>query len=133
MSGPMRARVAAGAAGAPLGSILSIVEALTVALTEENEALRRGTSPIAYQSYNERKSHALLMLNRLAPTLPADALDGPFKTAVAELHKGLTLNKQLLGLQLQAAQAVSDMIVRAIRDGQSDGTYSGWPDAYSQT
>ncbi len=36
----------------------------------------------------------------------------------------LETNRRLLSTQLKAARAVSDIITRAIRDSQSDGTYS---------
>ncbi|HZZ61570.1 MAG TPA: hypothetical protein VFE63_10385 [Roseiarcus sp.] len=33
------------------------------------------------------------------------------------------MNRRALGVQLKPAAAIADIIARAIRDGQSDGTY----------
>jgi len=44
--------------------------------------------------------------------------------ALGDLQRRLETNRRLLSTQLKAARAVSDIITQAIRDSQSDGTYS---------
>jgi hypothetical protein len=66
----------------------------------------------------------LLELNRLVPALGRAAAAGPLREALADLHAKLEINRRALALQLKASAAVSEIIARAIRDGQSDGTYT---------
>jgi hypothetical protein len=46
------------------------------------------------------------------------------REALADLHAKLEINRRALALQLKACVAVSEIIFRAIRDSQSDGTYT---------
>jgi hypothetical protein len=46
--------------------------------------------------------------------------------ALDALRVKLDANQRLLRIQLNAARKVSDIIARAIQDGQSDGTYSAY-------
>ncbi len=103
--------------------ILPVVDRLRQTLDEENEDIaRRG--PVDYHAYNLRKSQGLLELNRLAPALADNQVGPVLRAALADLHAKLETNRRMLRTQLQAAQAVSDIIARAIRESQSDGTYS---------
>jgi hypothetical protein len=120
---PSFAAADSGRSQSPHAMILSVIGRLSQTLDEENDDIaRRG--PVDYPAYNLRKSQGLLELNRLAGAL-ADKQVGPvLRAALADLHAKLETNRRLLRTQLQAAQAVSDIIARAIRDSQSDGTYS---------
>jgi len=107
----------------PAAVVLSVVERLLVALDEENSAIsRRGA--VDYDAFNRRKSQGLLELNRLAPSLAGMRLTPALGGALRDLQARLEANRRLLSTQLTAARAVSDIIARAIRDSQSDGTYS---------
>ena len=106
-----------------LAMVLPVVERLSQAVEAENKALQlRG--PVDYLGYSQRKSQGLMELNRLRPAL--DGLrDNPLaRAAIADLSSRLEVNHRLLGIQLKAAQTISRLVSRAIRDGQSDGTYS---------
>ncbi len=107
----------------PIAMILPVVDRLRRTLDEENEDIgRRGS--VDYHAYNLRKSQGLLELKRLAPAL-ADMQVGPvLRVALADLYTKLETNRRLLRTQLKAAQAVANIIARAIRESQSDGTYS---------
>jgi hypothetical protein len=110
-------------AQSPAAMILPVVDRLRQALDEENEDIaRRGA--VDYHAYNMRKSQGLLELKRLAPAL-ADKQVGPvLRVALADLYTKLETNRRMLRTQLNAAQAVANIIARAIRESQSDGTYS---------
>ncbi len=82
---------------------------------------------VDYHAYNLRKSQGLLELNRLAPAFANHQIGPVLRAALADLHAKLETNRRLLRTQLLAAQAVSNIIARAIRDSQSDGTYSAHP------
>jgi len=107
----------------PIAMILPVVDRLRRTLEEENEDIARRGS-VDYHAYNLRKSQGLLELKRLAPAL-ADTQVGPIlRVALADLYTKLETTRRMLRTQLRAAQAVSNIIARAIRESQSDGTYS---------
>jgi len=102
---------------------LPMVERLTRTIAAETEDIAAGR-PAPYELYGQRKAQGLLELNRLGPAF-GGAKDGErLRAALAKLNAALEANKRALGVQLKASIAVADIIARAIRDGQSDGTYT---------
>lgn len=83
-----------------------------------------GAGSVPYEAYSAQKNQGLLELSRLLPALegvtPSDAL----REALVDLAAELEINRRALGVQLKASAAVAEMIARAIRNGQSDGTYT---------
>ena len=123
MSQPLRRALSPGA-----GAALPIIERLIATLDAENRDLEQGRR-VKYEAYSLSKNQGLLELNRLIPALAgAAAAAGPLRDALAELHAKLEINRRSLAVQLKACEAVSEIITRAIQDGQSDGTYtaSAW-------
>jgi hypothetical protein len=102
---------------------LPIVERLIATIDAENQDLARARRP-QYEVYSLRKNQGLLELNRLMPMLDPASLGGPLRVALAYLQAKLEANRQALAVQLKACAAVSEILARAIQDGQSDGTYS---------
>jgi hypothetical protein len=82
---------------------------------------------VPYDAYSKGKNHGLLELTRLIPSLKPAAAQGALREALLSLVAELEANRRALGLQLKASAAVADIIARAIRDGQSDGTYDARP------
>ncbi len=105
-----------------LAMALPIVERLRQTVGEETADIAAGR-PVAYQAYSLRKNQGLLELNRLLPALGQASAGGPLRAALADLDAKLEINRHALGVQLEASAAVADIIARAIREGQSDGTY----------
>jgi hypothetical protein len=118
MSLPPRRAQSPGATAA-----LPIIERLNAAIDAENRDLEQGRR-VKYEAYSLSKNQGLLELNRLIPALAGAAAAGPVRDALADLHAKLEINRLALAVQLKACQAVSDIITRAIQDGQSDGTYT---------
>jgi hypothetical protein len=116
-----RAQLPAAAAALP------IIERLLATIHSENCDLEQGLR-VKYDAYSQRKNQGLLELNRLLPALAGAATAGPLRGALSELHAKLEINRRALAVQLKACEAVSEIITRAIQDGQSDGTYtaSAW-------
>jgi len=102
---------------------LPIVQRLIATIDAENRDLEQGRR-VKYEAYSLSKNQGLLELNRLAPALRVATAAGPLRDALAELHAKLELNRQALAVQLKACHAVSEIIARAIQNGQSDGTYT---------
>jgi hypothetical protein len=118
MSQPPRRPQSPAAAAA-----LPIVQRLVATIDAENRDLEQGRR-VKYEAYSLSKNQGLLELNRLAPALRVATASGPLRDALAELHAKLELNRQALAVQLKACHAVSEIIARAIQNGQSDGTYT---------
>jgi hypothetical protein len=102
---------------------LPIVERLIATIDAENGDLEQG-GPAQFEAYSLRKNQGLLELNRLIPALDRATAAGPLREALASLHARLEVNRRALALQLKACAAVSEIIARAIQEGQSDGTYT---------
>jgi hypothetical protein len=114
---PRRAQSPAAAAALP------IIERLSATIEAETRDLEQGRR-IKYEAYSLSKNQGLLELNRLLPALAGAASPGPLNDALAELYAKLEINRRALAVQLKACEAVSEIITRAIQDGQSDGTYT---------
>ncbi len=114
---PRRAQSPAATAALP------IIERLIATIEAENCDLEQGRR-VKYEAYSLSKNQSLLELNRLVPALAGAATAGPLSDALADLHAKLEINRRALAVQLKACEAVSDIITRAIQDGQSDGTYT---------
>ena len=106
-----------------LAAALPIVERLRDAVAAENDDIAKGRR-VAYEIYSLRKNQALLELDRLFPALCGATADGALGKALADLLAGLEVNAQALRVQLKASAAVAEIIAKAIRDSQSDGTYT---------
>ena len=110
-------------AQSPTAAALPIIERLTATIDAENRDLEQGRR-VKYEVYSLNKNQGLLDLSRLLPALAGAAAAGPLRDALAELHAKLEINRRALAVQLKACEAVSEIITRAIQDGQSDGTYT---------
>jgi hypothetical protein len=120
---PVRTGDAAADPGLIVAMALPIVERLRKTIEAENDDIvsRRR---VDYEAYSSRKNQALLELNRLAPALAGAPPGEGLRAALTALQAKLDVNQRILGMQLKACAAVSDIIARAIREGQSDGTYT---------
>ena len=117
----MTNRRSEAAASAP-AMALPVVERLRQTVMAETDDIAQGR-PVAYETYSLRKNQGLLELSRLLPVLRRGPIGGPLRAALADLSDKLEINRRALGVQLKASIAVAEIIARAIRDGQSDGTY----------
>jgi len=101
---------------------LAIVERLHETIVGENQAIARG-APVDHHAHSLRKSQGLLELDRLAASLVSAGASPVLRAALDGLNAVLEDNRRILSVQLEAAKTVSDIVARAIRDSQSDGTY----------
>lgn len=105
-----------------LSTLTSAIERLEELVREETDALRTRAT-IDFAEISRRKSRSLLELTRIARAVPP-RLDAATATRVRALRDALQHNLDLLGLHLSAAQEVSTIMHSAIREAESDGTYS---------
>lgn len=124
MSNPLLREKGAGEDSA-LAMILHVVDRLRLTVEAENRDLTR-SRVVDYHAHSQRKSQGLLELNRMRGALASAGANPSARAALADLSAKLDVNQRLLRVQLRAAQTVSSLLARAIRDGQSDGTYSAY-------
>jgi hypothetical protein len=105
-------------------ALKSAVARLIQLLDRETAALRR-REPVDMDDLCNRKNQALLELSRISPRFDRDAIDSELRSMLAQLRDKLGENRSVLTLHLQAVQEVAEILANAIRDAESDGTYSG--------
>jgi len=111
---------------ASVATILPVVERLRVVIDAENQeiAARRA---VDYRTHTQRKNQGLFELTKLKGLIAGARRHPAVAAAFSDLSARLDINYRLLGAQLKAARTVSDIVARAIRESQSDGTYSAHP------
>ncbi len=107
----------------PLVIFLHTVERLSDAIERESRDLD-GPGPVDYRGHSQRKSQGLLELSRLEPAMAVIKSHPRARAALADLLGKVEHNQRILHARLKAARTISDVVARAIREGQSDGTYS---------
>lgn len=98
------------------------IEYLGAIVDQETEALRTHAM-IDLAEFNNRKNQGLLELNRALRGFDAGTASrvGP---RLADLRAKLDVNRRLLKTHLDAVREVASVVSEAIRDSDSDGTYS---------
>lgn len=105
-----------------LATLVSALERLEDLVDQETDALRR-RAPLDLADINRRKSRSLLELSRAArgtEVRQADAL----QQRLGRLREKLLDNQAVVSLHLAAAQEVGAILDQALREAESDGTYS---------
>jgi hypothetical protein len=100
-----------------------VIERLEEVVDQETAALRNRTA-IDLKDFNNRKSQGLLELNRALRGLDNPPKDRTVTTRLAGLRAKLDVNRAVLETHLAAVREVATVLADAIRDAESDGTYS---------
>lgn len=109
----------------PIPAVLmleGVLDRLEATVELESQALTERRT-VDFEEINRRKSRSLLELSRAVRALP-DRVDGPLGTRLARLRAALLRNHDLLKIHLGAAQEVAAILDDALREAESDGTYS---------
>ncbi len=99
------------------------LDRLEKALDQENEALA-AFDPRNLSEYSRIKTQSLLELQRSTTVLNRENAPPELMQSLTTLRQKLELNSWLLLLHLEAAREVTTVITSAMRDAESDGTYS---------
>lgn len=99
-----------------LGRVEHVIDAETAAL--------RGLKVVDLSDFNARKSRGLLDLTRAVRALDGAILDPASSARLALLRTKLEANQAALAMHLSAAREITQTVAQAIRDSESDGTYS---------
>jgi hypothetical protein len=110
----------ADAATGPLVQALARLEAVVDAET----AALRSRAAIDLKEFNDRKSQGLLELTRAMRLFDVATADKPVLDRLAALRAKLATNRAVLGTHLEAVREIATVVADALRDAESDGTYS---------
>lgn len=93
-------------------------------IVEQETAALRGRKVIDLKDFNDRKNHALLELSRALKHLKPGPEDAGLLHQLGGLRTKLEANRVVLKMHLEAVREVSATLSDAIRDAESDGTYT---------
>lgn len=115
---PDRAKAAAG------GAIEIVIQRLEEVVEQETAALK-SRKAVDLKEFNDRKSHALLDLTRALRQMQAGGgAQAHLMNRLGDLRAKLEVNRRVLQMHLEAVREVSTTLADAIREADSDGTYS---------
>ncbi|MBI2720137.1 MAG: hypothetical protein HY245_05055 [Rhizobiales bacterium] len=117
MAPKLNAREAPG-----VGSCALLLSRLKQVLVEETAALAAGGN-VVLSAFVERKHQLLRDLLSAQRNFTSDSVRGVLAPAIAEVKLCLAENQRQLGLHIDAVRQVSAIIVDAMRQAESDGTY----------
>jgi hypothetical protein len=116
------ARASDEKAGA-FGVIERAAERLEQVIDQETAALQtRGG--VDLKDFNDRKSLGLLELTRAMRHIEGTAPDQALQSRLTRLRNKLEINRAALKMHLDAVREISTILSDAMRNAESDGTYS---------
>lgn len=110
--------------GVVTAALLNAIERLEDTLHTESDLLRVGNGTGSLEEFNYRKSHGLLELTRASRNVDPETMDENLRLRLASLRRALETNSLLLQTHLDAAREISGILAEAMRQAESDGTYS---------
>ena len=105
------------------GAFFAVMDRLDVVIAGETRALGRHDYPELAEAARQKRQ-GLLELERLMRSLKGTIPSADITTRLARFREALDANQAALRIELNAAEAVAAIITRAMRDLESDGTYS---------
>lgn len=106
--------------------VLALVKAigrLEDVVEQETATLTAGATP-SFEDMNYRKSHGLLELTRAMRLVDPTSISEDLRERLQTFRDQLERNRTLLKTHLDATREISAILTAAIRDSESDGTYS---------
>jgi hypothetical protein len=112
-------------AGRPddMHGLLATIRRLEGLIEEETTALQTGKK-IDFDDFSTRKSHGMLEFVRLMRAQLHVGAEAEVAAEIRRLRGKLQRNREVLEMHYDAVRGVAEVIVRAIRETESDGTYS---------
>jgi hypothetical protein len=105
-----------------LSLVESAIERLEEAVEQETAALRNRAGA-DLREFNDRKSQGLLELTRAMRHI--EGVPGPeLATRLGRLRAKLEINSAQLKMHLEAVREISAVMADAMRNAESDGTYT---------
>ena len=105
-------------------SRLAAIHRLATIVEEETVALTAGKK-IDFDDFSARKSRSMLEFVRLMRARMHLGGETEITEEIQRLREKLERNRSLLEMHYDAVREVASIIVKAIKDSESDGTYTG--------
>jgi hypothetical protein len=120
-----QATEAGGARPDEVPGLLAAIRRLEGIVEEETVALETGKN-IDFDDFSARKSRSMLEFVRLMR--PRMHLGGQREITeeIQRLRQKLERNRTILEMHYDAVREVATIIIRALREAESDGTYARW-------
>lgn len=112
-----------GARSGGTAVIAVTIQRLEEIVDQETTALRGGKT-VDLKEFNNRKSQALLELTRALRQVQGAGPDPALAGLVGTLKVKLAVNQAALQMHLEAVREISTSLSDAIRQAESDGTYT---------
>lgn len=123
MDGASQFSQAPGVRGGAAPMIEVTIQRLEEIIDQETLALR-SRKAINLKEFNDRKSQALLELTRSLRQMQGVQSDPALAVRVGSLKVKLAVNQAALKVHLEAVREISTSLSDAIRQAESDGTYT---------
>jgi hypothetical protein len=107
-----------------VAGLLAAIRRLENIVEEETVALATGQK-IDFDDFSARKSRSMLEFVRLMRTRMHLGSETEITQEIQRLREKLERNRSLLEMHYDAVREVASIIVRAIKEAESDGTYTG--------
>lgn len=104
-------------------AFFAVVDRLDVVLAWETRALSRHDHRDLAEAARQKRQ-GLLELDRITRALKGTIPSTEIAERLSRFREALAVNQSALDVELGAAQAVTRIITHALRDLESDGTYS---------
>lgn len=104
--------------------LMSAIRRLESIVEEETVALATGKK-IDFDDFSARKSRSMLEFVRLMRARMHLGAEVEITEEIQRLREKLERNRSLLEMHYDAVREVATIIVKAIKDAESDGTYTG--------
>lgn len=104
--------------------LLSAIRRLENIVEEETVALATGQK-IDFDDFSARKSRSMLEFVRLMRARMHLGSEVEITEEIQRLREKLERNRSILEMHYDAVREVATIIVKAIKDAESDGTYTG--------
>ncbi|MDN4999792.1 flagellar biosynthesis protein FlgN [Bradyrhizobium sp. GCM10027634] len=107
-----------------ISGLLAAIRRLEGIVEEETTALAMGQK-VDFDDFSARKSRSMLEFVRLMRARMHLGVETEITEEIQRLREKLERNRSLLEMHYDAVREVATIIVKAIKDAESDGTYTG--------
>jgi hypothetical protein len=107
-----------------ISGLLAAIRRLETIVVEETTALATGQK-VDFDDFSARKSRSMLEFVRLMRARMHLGAEAEITQEIQRLREKLERNRSVLEMHYDAVREVAAIIVKAIKDAESDGTYTG--------
>ncbi|MEY9283725.1 hypothetical protein [Bradyrhizobium yuanmingense] len=122
--GETRADAADAARSDEMRGLLAAIRRLAGIVEEETTALATGQK-IDFDDFSARKSRSMLEFVRLMRARMHLGGEVEITEEIQRLRDKLERNRSILEMHYDAVREVASIVVKAVKDAESDGTYTG--------